>query len=373
MQQFLQVLESLELGKRLLPKNNPDISWFYVFIPAFLGYFVLLSNHLNTKPIGGYIERINLEKMNKIFSINAKIEIIHQENGSSWNEGPIWVTDEDATGYLLYSNTKQNKIYKWEEGKGLFSIGRTVYYNKSGCYSNFTHCSTFSEVGSNGLIQLPKFYLDAKTPKVTDILVCQHGERAVSLFKENGTRYPIATHYRGRRFNSPNDIIFSPEGHIYFTDPPYGLYHKESLKIQSRELPFSGIYYINSTSLLHSIRTGIPTTGTKLVHKDMNRPNGLAFSPDFSKLYVSNSDSKNSYLRTFYVQENGKIINFITLTYHFVNHDSIIINSVGNLKIGEVLYNFTIHQEEGSRADQGNPDGIKVDIFGNIFVTGNIT
>lgn len=291
MAQIIEVIKSLELEKRLLPSNNPEITWFYIFFPAIISYFALLSNYINTKPIGGTIIAYNQVKMNKIFNLaSSKVELIYSNDDyslPSHYEGPIWVENEDGQGYLLFSNSKHNKIYKWEEGKGLFSVGRTIYANNSGCYSNETHCQSFNEVGSNGLLRLPLFYLDNKTPNAIDYLVCQHGERAISLFKENGTRIAIATHYKGRRLNSPNDIIMTPEGHIYFTDPPYGLYHKETNKITNRELPFNGIYYLNSTCLLEAIRTGNPSPGVKLVHKDLVRPNGLAFSPDYRyDLYV---------------------------------------------------------------------------------------
>jgi gluconolactonase len=310
MEPYIELIKSLKLEKRLLPSNNPEISWFYIFLPALVAYFALLSNYINEKPIGGHLEAIQGDKFWKIFPRNAAVEIIYRDNSSivdSWYEGPLWV-DNDTGGYLLFSNTISNKIYRWEEGKGLFSVGRTIYSDFSGCYSNVTHCEAIKEPGSNGLLQVPVAYRSPKFPDAVDIFVSQHGERAIGLLRENGTRTVIASHYRNRRLNSPNDIILTPEGHVYFTDPPYGLYHKQSNKIQYKELPFNGIYFIDSSSLFESIRSGQPANAAiKLMNKDMARPNGLAFSPDFSRVYVSNSDAKNSFWRVFHVQENGKL------------------------------------------------------------------
>lgn len=308
MQQVFEIVESLELEKRLLPTKNPDITWFYVFLPALICYIAILSNHVHHKPTIGYIEVINAQKMATIFGTSAAIQQVYLGNRSiqSWHEGPLWIDSEDGLGYLLFSNTIQNRIDRWEEGKGLFTVGKTTHAERSGCYINSTFCSTLYEGGSNGLLRLPAAYLSPKAPDAVDLLVCQHGERAIGVLKESRLRSFVATHFLGRRFNSPNDIVMTPEGHIYFTDPTYGLVSKENGSTVKQELPWSGIYFINNTALAKSLSTGVPTTTVKLVHKDMTRPNGLAFSPDFSKLYVSNSDPSNAYWRVFHVQENGE-------------------------------------------------------------------
>lgn len=188
------------------PRQNEEIIWFYIFLPAAILYFVLLSQYLNEKPIVGSIEILN--PLFKKFGIDstAKIELI--ASGLSFSEGPLWMND-DSTPFLLFSDVEQNRIYKWEEGKGMFTIGKTIYVEESGCQTNTTYCQTMDKPGSNGLLR--------RNDESHDIIACSHGERSLILLRENGTRSVVASHYKGARLNSPNDLIWSPEGHLYFT------------------------------------------------------------------------------------------------------------------------------------------------------------
>ena len=313
MDQVFEFVKSLELGKKLSPKENPDITWSYLFVVAFMSYFSLLSNHVGTHPVIGTIQRYNENKMNKIFASHAKVQMIYNNtNSNGYSDGVLWIDDEDSGtgGFLLFNELNENKINRWDEGKGLFSIGKTIYADKVGCFSNDTSCQSLTYPGPNGVLRVPNnlYPLNPKVPNAISLLVCQHGERSVSLLHDNGTQTIIASLFKGKRFNSPHDILMTPEGHLYFTDPPMGLYNKNNNKIQNRELPFYGIYFIQNIHLGESMRTGIPVASNdiKLVYKDMNRPTGLAFSPDFSKLYVTNSDPLDSYIKTFQIKDNGK-------------------------------------------------------------------
>lgn len=339
----VQSVSSLELEKRLSPKRNPNIAWFYVFLPAFFGYIVFLTQYLNAKPHIGSVEVFNAAFLGLI-SPSSHMEII--VNNSEWAEGPLWVDDDStSSGYLLFSDTKLNNIYKWEEGKGLFTIGKTRFHARSGCKSNVSHCDSMLEPGSNGLIQSLPVHYPTNAPNSADFIACQMGERAVTLFKENGTRIILASHFKGRRFNSPNDLVFSPEGHLYFTDPPFGLYNRSN-QIVDRQLPFSGVYMIRAEVLRQSILHEQPVDGDKdirLIHKDIRRPNGLAFSPDYSKLYISNADKSDAYVKVFDVTDSGGLAN------------------------GRIFFNSSEHSQ---LLGQGLPDGMKVDIFGNVFTSG---
>eukprot|EP01035_Chromulina_nebulosa_P019246 gene19246-25097_t len=179
-------------------------------------------------------------------------------------------------------------------------------------------------------------------PSNIDLLIAQHGERAISLIRHNGTRQVIASHFKGRRFNSPNDLILSPEGNLYFTDPRYGLLTKTQQSLDA-DLPITGVYMITSNDLLKSIELGKPVKNITLLSKDLDYANGLAFSPDYSKLYVANSDSKNPIYKVYDIMDDG------------------------TLKKGRLFYNASsLYQSSGF----GLPDGMKVDINGNIFATG---
>ena len=132
----------------------------------------------------------------------------------------------------------------------------------------------------------------------------------------------LAERYEGRRLNSPNDVVVARSGAIYFTDPPYGL----NDRLEGKELPYQGVY-----------RLGVRGKLT-LLDDSFDRPNGLAFSPDESKLYVD--DTARRHIRVFDVRRDGSIRN------------------------GRV---FT----ELKGPKPGNPDGMKVDVHGNIYCTGS--
>lgn len=344
---MMDFIRSLNLEEKLSPRRNADIIWFYIFFPCVVAYFVILTNFINSKPTIGTIE-IYDPAFSGLLYAGKEMEII--TTGLDWAEGPLWVQDEAASlSYLMFSDTIRNRIYKWEEGKGMFTVGKTIYVEKSGCRTDPAYCDAMYEPGSNALLR--------KDVSSLDLIVCQHGERAVTLLRENGTRSGIATHYNGSRLNSPNDLVMSPEGHLYFTDPKYGLYDK-ARTLRGVELEHSGLYMIRSEYLQISLQSGEPTDQVWLMDGSLNQPNGLAFSPDFSKLYVSNSDSTHPFWKVYDVSDAGL------------------------LKNGRVFYDASaLYEKEcgGTGADAamqricenyGAPDGLKVDIHGNLFATG---
>jgi gluconolactonase len=352
-------VQSLDLEKRLSPRRNPEVGWFYVFLPAFVTYIMFLTKFLNARPEVGTIEVFN-SSLSSIIDLTAKIEVL--VNGTRWAEGPLWVEDAaSSANYLLFSETMRNTINKWEEGRGIFTVGKTRLYDRTGCKLNTTeHCTALVEPGSNGLLRtLPTHYPGVATTPL-ELVVCQHGDRAISIFHDNGTRTVVTDNFKGRRFNSPNDAVWGPEGNLYFTDPPYGLYTVDNStstkKISDRQLPFSGVFMIKAEAIREVLRTGRKVDGEKdvrLVHKDMKRPNGLAFSPDYSKLYVSNSEESDAYWKVFDVTDSGGLSNGAV----FFNYTDAVTR---NGKVGST-------REQG---DIGHPDGLKIDIFGNMFAAG---
>jgi gluconolactonase len=152
------------------------------------------------------------------------------------------------------------------------------------------------------------------------LIACEHRNRRVSRTEPDGTIVTLANKYQGKRLHSPNDAVVKSDGSIYFTDPPYGV-EAWSGKI---ELSFQGIYRILPDG-----------KALEVLVKDLYRPNGLAFSPDEKVLYVADSQDSRS-IHAFDIKPDGTLAN-----------RRVIIKNVGM------------------------PDGIKVDVNGNLYVTTN--
>jgi len=347
-----EFIADLKLGEKTLPHRNPSVAWVWVFFPAAAAYLALLMHILNAKPFLGSIE-VYEAAFEKIAAAKYPIQVIATDN--EFTEGPLWIDNDDSSPFLLYSDIKQNKIFRWEEGKGFFTVGKTMFIDKSGCkQDDMAYCNSLALPGSNGLARV----ISPNDPSSIDLVACQHGERAVILQRENGTRTAIATHYRGTRFNSPNDLAFSAEGHLYFTDPTYGLHKKSEsasaikgrvLDESLQEQPHSGLYMIHFSEVAKALETGVPAANVFLIDAKMSHPNGLAFSPGYSKLYVSNSDETNAYWKVYDV------------------------NTKGLATKGKVFYNVTdqyLSNNTGGSETFGVPDGLKVDQNGNLFATG---
>ena len=181
--------------------------------------------------------------------------------GFEWTEGPVWNT---KGGFLLFSDIPNNAINKWEPGKGISEFLKPSGYHGATPF-------TGPEPGTNGLT------FDAQGR----LVACQHGDRQVARW-ENGAWTPLAAKYEGKRLNSPNDLVFHSSGALYFTDPPYGL--PKRWDDPAKELPYQGVY-----------RRATDGTVT-LLTKELNAPNGLAFSPDEKTLYVAQSDPDEGHL-----------------------------------------------------------------------------
>ncbi len=139
------------------------------------------------------------------------------------------------------------------------------------------------ESGSNGLILDPQGRL----------AMCQHGDRRVVRVERDGTWTVLADRYEGKRFNSPNDLVFRSDGTLYFTDPPYGLVGPERERLG--ELGFCGVYRVT------------PDGKVTLVTRELSCPNGIALSPDEKTLYVANSDGARPIWMAYPVREDGTV------------------------------------------------------------------
>ena len=218
--------------------------------------------------------------------VPEKVTLERVATGFGFAEGPIWCKD-----YLLFSDIPRNRIVRWHmrsEGPEV-----TTFRSPSG--------------NSNGLT------LD----KSGRLIACEHSTRRVTRTEVDGSISVLAEQYEGRRLNSPNDVVVRSDGSIYFTDPPYGLKNLDTWK----ELPFNGVYRF------------APDGKLVLLVDDFERPNGLAFSPDESVLYID--DTARCHIRAFDVSPDG---------------------SLGN---GRVLIDM-------QSSETGSADGMKIDQKGNI-------
>lgn len=161
------------------------------------------------------------------------------------------------------------------------------------------------------------------------LLACEGATRRLTRTEPDGTIVPIAESYQGKRLNSPNDVIVAADGAIYFSDPfwgnGFGNPHGPRVRADEQELPFAGVFRLATDGALAAVAD------------DFERPNGLALSPDEKTLYVD--DTRRFHIRAFDVQPDG---------------------SLSNSRIFADI-----------RADEpGVPDGMKVDVDGNVYCTG---
>lgn len=195
--------------------------------------------------------------LDRIIAPGARVDTI--ATGIAWAEGPVWVPRERA---LFFSDPPANIMRRWRT-----QDGTSVFLTPSGAAG--TDPKLVREPGSNGL---------ALARGDTALLVADSGGRSiVRLDLATRRRTTLADRYRGKRFNSPNDLCLARSGAIYFTDPPYGLVGEDASTI--REQPVNGVYRL------------APGGEVALLDGTLTRPNGIALSPDERRLYVSVSDA----------------------------------------------------------------------------------
>ena len=225
--------------------------------------------------------RLNLAKVERIAS------------GLRWCEGPVWFGDGR---YLLWSDIPNNRMMRWDEETGAVSVFRKPSNNSNG--------NTRDRQGR--------------------LLTCEHDARRVTRTEYDGTTTVIADRFEGKPLNSPNDIVCKSDGSIWFTDPPFGIIGFYEGHVATPELP-TNVYRWDPQTKQLAVVTG-----------DVNRPNGLAFSPDESKLYVVEAGITPRVIRAFDVVANGtKLANSRALI---------------------------------TAEPAGTPDGLRVDVDGNLWV-----
>ncbi|MEM9838623.1 MAG: SMP-30/gluconolactonase/LRE family protein [Pseudomonadota bacterium] len=242
----------------------------------------------------------------KCVELSAQPEVL--ASGFGWSEGPTWDWD---LGRLYFTDVPGNKAFSWSESERL-----GTFLDPSGT----DQAEGFREPGANGLLYTGQ----------GSLLLCNHGRRRLErLSIASGERRSIVSDYRGRKFNSPNDVSVRNDGLMVFTDPPYGLAGGDASPL--KELDVNGVYAV------------LPGGEAQLLVDDLVRPNGAAFSPDGEKLYVTQSDAERPILRELIIDEKARV------------------------RGQRELFNFSPLMDE---EHPGLPDGMAVAETGEIFVAG---
>jgi gluconolactonase len=256
----------------------------------------------------GHVERLD-PALDKLIPADSKMEVIG--SGYAWCESPVWVPSGQ---FLLFSDIPHNAIMRWDA-----KSGSKLYLKPSGYTANDARGG---ESGSNGLV------LDRNGR----LVLCQHGDRRVarldtSLDDPQPKFTTLAARYQDKKLNSPNDAVVDSHNAIYFTDPPYGL--EKGMDDPKKELPFQGVFRIG------------PSGKLSLLTKELERPNGIALSPDEKTLYVANSYEQRPVIMAYELHHSGAA-----------------------LGPGRVFFD--------ARSLAGKPgacDGMTVDAKGNLFAT----
>ena len=237
------------------------------------------------------------KRFEKLVFGNVHVDVLY--TGTRWAEGPAYFP---AGKYLIWSDIPNNRLMRYDETDGSVSVYDHDSRNQNG--------HTVDREGR--------------------LIACEHRGRCVSRIEHDGSRTILASKFEGKRLNSPNDAVVKSDGSIWFTDPTYGIDSQYEGDAAPSEIGASYVYRI------------APRGGKiEAVAKDFVEPNGLAFSPDESKLYIVDTGAshvKNGprHIRVFDVGEDG-----ITLTG------------------GKVFATCPV----------GMYDGLRIDIHGNIWTS----
>ena len=245
------------------------------------------------------VERLD-RGLDAVIAPGTKIERV--ATGFVFTEGPMW-----RQGKLWFSDVQKDQLLTvTRDGKV------TVLLNNSGGYHN---PPPGANIGSNAMV----------TDKDGSVLLTQMGARRIVRLDAHDGVHPFLSDYKGKRLNSPNDLVFARDGSLWFTDPPFGLFNGMD-KDPAKELPFNGVFRYAGGKL-------------EAVITDMTLPNGIGFSPDGKTLYVSNY-GPDMYVRAYSVGPNGTLSHPHTLIHYPPN------------------------------SGDGGPDGLKVDMAGNLWSSG---
>ena len=225
------------------------------------------------------------------------VEVRKHYTGTEWAEGPAYVPGRDgSSGFVVFSDVPNNRMLKFEPATGQTSIFREP-----------SHYSNGNTVDAEGRL-----------------VTCEHSRHAISRLEHDGTHHVLVDSFEGKKLNSPNDLCIKSDGSIWFTDPPYGILSGREGNARESELDGNYVYRLE------------PETGNITIAVDqLDRPNGIAFSPDESILYVADTGEPRN-VAAFDVADDGE--------------------SVENMRIFAVVR-------------PGIADGFRCDEFGNVWTS----
>ena len=271
--------------------------------------------YLNEEPVPNPKIEIYNSSIESIIDVSSEIEVL--ADSISLPEGPVWDSNSKS---LLFVDVMGNKLYKWNEADGT-----SEYISPSG-NTGYAPNVDFGLLGANGLV----------INSDGNIVVCQHGDRRVALIENAPSTNPnfvtVVDNFEGKKFNSPNDLVYASDGSFYFTDPAFGFFNLQTFQFvedEVKKLDFNGVYNFNPND-----------NKLSLVTKEIDLPNGIGLSPDNNTLYVN---------KMGLLDGNPRIISLNLET----NESSILFDG-----------------KELSESYEGNFDGMTVHSSGNIFTSG---
>jgi gluconolactonase len=257
--------------------------------------------------IGAGVTRFD-RALDAFVDAGATVEVLGR--GYGWAEGPVWLPAQQA---LLFADPPNNVVHRWTRTGGV-----TPVLSPSGLQTAIP--AGVREAGANGLA------LDHRGR----LVVADSGTRAiVRVDLRTKRRTVLADRFEGKRFNSPNDLVVTTSGEIYFTDPPYGFEKGDESPL--RELAHNGVYRLAQDGKV------------TLLDGELHRPNGIALSPDGRTLYVALSDEARPEVLAYTLGPDGR-------------------------PTGRRV--FCDMRAEFARGWPGLPDGMDVDAAGRVLATG---
>jgi len=283
------------------PISNPPTNFIWIREARLEFYKGETTGPTAVTPSEVNVEVVRLDnEINKIVGPNQKVFKLAE--GFKFTEGPAWTKDG-----LLFSDPNANTIYMYSKDGKL-----SVFRSPSG-YSG-SDIDAYRQPGSNGITLDPQ----------GNIVFNQHGNRRVVRLEKDGKETVLADKFEGKRFNSPNDLVYRSDGTLFFTDPNFGL--PKFGDDPKKELPHTGVYSLYKGKL-------------QLLTTEFTGPNGIALSPDEKFLYVGNWDDNRKVVYRYELQPDGTVKN------------------------GKLFFDFTPIKGEDAI------DGIKVDVAGNVYVS----